>query len=126
MDNENTRDDETRRSTGGGVIGFIIRFVVAAIVLLVTSWLVPGFSIRGFWTALIAALIISAVDYLIGRIFNFDAAPFGRGVSGFIVSAAIIYFTQYFVANMAVSIWGALIGALVIGLIDMLLPTRFM
>ena len=126
MDDENTRNDEARRSTGGGAIGFIIRFVVAAVVLLVTSWLVPGFSIRGFWTALIAALIIAAVDYLIGRIFNFDAAPFGRGVSGFIVSAAIIYFTQFFVANMAVSIWGALIGALIIGLIDMLLPTRFM
>lgn len=126
MDNENTHDDETRRSTGGGVIGFIIRFVVAAIVLLVTSWLVPGFSIRGFWTALIAALIISGIDYLVNRIFNFDAAPFGRGVSGFVVSAAIIYFTQYFVSNMAVSIWGAIIGALVIGLIDMLLPTRFM
>lgn len=126
MDNENVNNGETRRSTRGGVIGFIIRFVVAAIVLLVTSWLVPGFSIRGFWTALIAALIISAADYLIGRIFNFDASPFGRGILGFVVSAAIIYFTQYFVANMAVSIWGALIGALVIGLIDMLIPTRLM
>ena len=46
----------------------------------------PGFSIRGFWTAVIAALIISAIDYLIERIFNFDASPFGRGLSGFIVS----------------------------------------
>lgn len=126
MDEENMNNGETRKSTGGSVVGFIIRFVVAAVVLLVTSWLVPGFSIRGFWTALIAALIISAIDYLIGRLFNFDAAPFGRGISGFLVSAAIIYFTQYFVGNMAVSIWGALIGALVIGLIDMLLPTRFM
>ncbi|NLM43045.1 MAG: phage holin family protein [Clostridiales bacterium] len=126
MDEENVNNGETTRGTGGSAIGFIIRFVVAAVVLLVTSWLVPGFSIRGFWTALIAALIISAVDYLIGRLFNFDAAPLGRGLSGFIVSAAIIYFTQYFVGNMSVSIWGALIGALVIGLIDMLLPTRFM
>lgn len=126
MNNDNMNNDETRRSTGGSVVGFIIRFVVAAIVLLVTSWIVPGFSIRGFWTALIAALIISAADYFIGKIFNFDASPFGRGLSGFIVSAAIIYITQYFVGNMAVSIWGALIGALVIGLIDMLLPTRFM
>ena len=126
MDNENRNNDVTRRSTGGGILGFIIRFVVAAIVLLITSWLVPGFSIRGFWTALIAAIIIAAADYLIGKAFNFDAAPFGRGILGFVVSAAIIYFTQYFVANMAVSIWGALIGALVIGLIDMVLPTRFM
>jgi len=126
MDENNVNNGETTRRTGGSVVGFIIRFVVAAVVLLVTSWLVPGFSIRGFWAALIAALIISGIDYLIGRLFNFDAAPLGRGLSGFLVSAAIIYFTQYFVGNMAVSIWGALIGALVIGLIDMFLPTRFM
>lgn len=126
MANGTTREDEPKRTTGNGVIGFIIRFVVAAVVLIITSYMVPGFSIRGFWTAVIAALIISAIDYLIERIFNFDASPFGRGLSGFIVSAAIIYFTQYFVANMAVSIWGALIAALVIGIIDAILPTRFM
>lgn len=126
MANGTTREDDPKRTTGNGVVSFIIRFIVAAIVLLVTSYLVPGFSIRGFWTAIIAALIISGADYLIERVFNFDASPFGRGLSGFIVSAAIIYFTQYFVANMAVSIWGALIGALVIGIIDAILPTRFM
>lgn len=126
MANGTTREDEPKRTTGNSVIGFIIRFVVAAVVLIITSYMVPGFSIRGFWTAVIAALIISAIDYLIERIFNFDASPFGRGLSGFIVSAAIIYFTQYFVANMAVSIWGALIAALVIGIIDAILPTRFM
>ncbi len=126
MANGTTREDDPKRTKGNGVVSFIIRFIVAAIVLLVTSYLVPGFSIRGFWTAIIAALIISGADYLIERVFNFDASPFGRGLSGFIVSAAIIYFTQYFVANMAVSIWGALIGALVIGIIDAILPTRFM
>lgn len=126
MDNETTRNDEPKRTTNGGIMRFIIRFIVAAIVLLVTSFIVPGFSIKGIWTAIIAALIISGVDQLIEMIFNFDASPFGRGITGFIVSAAIIYFTQFFVANMSVSIWGALIGALVIGIIDAILPTRFM
>ncbi len=126
MANGTSREDENKRSAGNGVIRFIIRFIVAAVVLLVTSFLISGFYVRGFWTAAIAALIISGIDYLIELVFHFDASPFGRGISGFLVSAAIIYFTQYFVANMVVTVWGAIFGALIIGIADALLPTRFM
>ncbi|HOE56325.1 MAG TPA: phage holin family protein [Bacillota bacterium] len=125
MSNATQNNDQQRRSTGTGLIGFIIRFAVAAIVLMVTARFVPGFRIGGgFVTALIAALVIAAVHYLIEKLFNFDASPFGRGISGFLVSAAVIYFAQFFVSGMEVSLLGAVIGALIIGLIDMVLPTR--
>ena len=127
MSNTTQNNDQQRRSTGTGLIGFIIRFAVAAIVLMVTAYFVPGFRMRGgFMTALIAALVIAAANYLIEKLFNFDASPFGRGISGFLVSAAVIYLAQYFVSGMEVSLLGAVIGALVIGLIDTVLPTRFM
>ncbi|HOS70292.1 MAG TPA: phage holin family protein [Bacillota bacterium] len=127
MGNTTPKNDQQRRSTGTGVIGFIVRFVVAAIVLMVTAYFVPGFKMRGgFSTALIAALVIAAADFLIEKLFKFDASPLGRGISGFLVSAAVIYFTQYLVQGMEVSLLGAVIGALVIGLVDTVLPTRFM
>ncbi len=126
MGNDTANNGQQRRSTGTGVIGFIIRFVVAAIVLMVTAYFVPGFSMRGgFTTALIGALVIAAADFLIEKLFGFDASPLGRGISGFLISAAVIYFAQYLVPGMAVSLLGAVIGALVIGLIDTILPTRF-
>ncbi len=120
------RDEDSEHSKSNGVIRFIIRFFIAAIVLLITSFLVSGFYIKSFWTAMTAALVISGIDYLIEVFFNFDASPFGRGISGFLVSVAIIYFTQYFIANMTVTLWGAIIGALIIGIADALLPTRIM
>jgi uncharacterized membrane protein YvlD (DUF360 family) len=127
MGNTTPKNDQQRRSTGTGVIGFIVRFVVAAIVLMVTAYFVPGFRMRGgFSTAIIAALVIAAADFLIEKLFKFDASPLGRGISGFLVSAAVIYFTQYLVQGMEVSLLGAVIGALVIGLVDTVLPTRFM
>lgn len=127
MGNDTANNNQQRRSTGTGVIGFIVRFAVAAIVLMVVAYFVPGFRIRGgFWTALVGALVIAAADFLIEKLFKFDASPLGRGISGFLVSAAVIYFTQYFVPGMEVSLLGAVIGALVIGLIDTILPTRFM
>lgn len=127
MGNAGYNNGQQRRSTGTGVLGFVIRFAVAAIVLMVTAYFVPGFRMRGgFTTALIGALVIAAADFLIEKLFGFDASPLGRGISGFLVSAAVIYFTQYFVPGMEVSLLGAVIGALVIGLIDSILPTRFM
>jgi len=94
---------------------------------MVTAYFVPGFRMRGgFSTAIIAALVIAAADFLIEKLFKFDASPLGRGISGFLVSAAVIYFTQYLVQGMEVSLLGAVIGALVIGLVDTVLPTRFM
>jgi hypothetical protein len=127
MANTTSNNDQQKRSTGSGLIGFIIRFVVAAIVLMVTAYFVPGFKMSGgFMTALIGALVIAAADFLIEKLFKFDASPLGRGISGFLVSAAVIYFTQYLVPGMEVSLLGAIIGALVIGLVDTVLPTRFM
>lgn len=127
MSNNRSGSGQQRRSTGTGLIGFIIRFVVAALVLMVTAYFVPGFKIRGgFTNALIGALVIAAADFLIEKLFRFDASPLGRGISGFLVSAAVIYFAQYFVPGMEVSLLGAVVGALVIGLIDTILPTRFM
>jgi hypothetical protein len=127
MGNSRHDNGQQRRSSGTGLVGFIIRFVVAAIVLMVTAYFVPGFRMRGgFTTALIGALVISVADFLIEKLFRFDASPLGRGISGFLVSAAVIYFAQYFVTGMEVSLLGAVIGALVIGLIDTILPTRVM
>lgn len=127
MGNTTTKHDNKKRSTGSGMIGFIIRFAVATLVLMVTAFFVPGFRMRGgFVTAIIAALVISAADYLIEKLFRFDASPFGRGLAGFVVSAAVIYFAQYLVTGMEVSLLGAVIGAAVIGLIDSILPTRVM
>jgi uncharacterized membrane protein YvlD (DUF360 family) len=115
-------DVQTERRPG--IIGLILRFVINAVVLLIISYLVPGFAIAGFWTALLAAVVIAVLDYAIQAIFKIDASPFGRGLSGFIVAAIILYLTQYIIAGVAVSFWGAIIAALVIGLVNLIIPGR--
>jgi putative membrane protein len=118
---DQVRGDDDRRSKSW--IGMIIRFIVAAIVLMVTAWLTPGFSRMGFGTALVAALVIAALNWIIQRVFKIDASPFGKGIVGFIVSAVIIYLTQFLVPGMSISIWGAIIASLVIGIIEAIIPT---
>jgi len=121
---EENNESEKKQGRGINWLGIIVRFVVAAIVLMVTSFISPGFASMGFGTALLAAIVIAAIGYLVERIFKVDASPFGRGISGFIISAIIIYVSQFLVPGMSITILGAIIAALVIGLIDMLIPVK--
>lgn len=119
---DNTID--RRKGTSWGSL--IVRFIIAAIVLMVTAFFTPGFVISNFWTALMQSAVIVGLDYLIQSITGIDASPFGRGFSGFIVSALIIYLTQFIVPGISVSVIGAIIAALVIGVISAILPVRVM
>lgn len=98
------------------------RFVVAALVLMVVGWIVPQFSIGGFWSALILALVIALLGWVVEGIFGKKATPFGRGIVGFIVSALVIWVAQFVVSGVSVSILGAILAALVIGIVDLFLP----
>jgi len=102
----------------------IIRIVMAMLVLAVTAFLTPRFSISGIVPLLIAAIVISLLDYLIESLTGFDASPFGRGITGFIVSVIIIYVTSAIVPGVTTTIWGAILASVAIGIINMLIPGR--
>ena len=107
------------------ILGAIVRFIVAAIVLLLVSWIVPGFSVHGFGSALLLALVIALLGWVVESIFGERVSPFGRGIVGFLVSALVIWLSQYIVNDVSSSILGALLAALVIGIIDIFVPTPF-
>ncbi|NLL71181.1 MAG: phage holin family protein [Epulopiscium sp.] len=102
----------------------LLRFLFTAVVLAVTAFLTPGFTIDGLWTLVIAAIVITGLDYLIEKITGIDASPFGRGIVGFIVSALILYATQFLVKGFSISLLGAIIGSLIIGILNALIPGR--
>lgn len=103
-------------------LGHLVRLVVATIVLMVVGWIVPAFSIGGFWSAFFLALVIAVVGWIIEGIFGKRITPFGRGIVGFVASAAIIWFAQFIVSGVSVSMIGAILAALVIGIIDLFIP----
>lgn len=123
----NDREHSTKQNSNSrSIFGWVGRLVLTALVLGLTSFFTPGFSINGLWSFLLAALIISVIDYLVESFMGVDASPFGRGVKGFFIAAIILYITQFFVPNMRVSLIGALLAALVIGILDAVLPGKSM
>ena len=103
-------------------IGHVVRFIVSALVLMVVGALVPQFEVGGFWSALLLALVIALFGWVIEGIFGKRINPFGRGIVGFVASALVIYVAQFFVGGVEVSLIGAILAALVIGIIDLFLP----
>jgi len=45
-------------------------FVVNALCLGLTAWMVPGFSVDGFWWALVGAMAVSVVSWLLNGVFH--------------------------------------------------------
>lgn len=104
------------------IVAHIIRFIVAALVLMFVSWIVPAFSVGGFWSALFLALVIAVIGWIAEGIFGKRITPFGRGIVGFLASAAIIWLAQFIIGGVSVSIIGAILAALVIGIVDLFIP----
>ncbi|MFX3633016.1 MAG: phage holin family protein [Candidatus Pristimantibacillus sp.] len=103
-------------------LGHVVRFIVSALVLMVVSWIVPQFSVGGFWSALFLALVIAALGWIIEGIFGKKVTPFGRGIVGFIASVVVIWVAQFIVGGVDVTWLGAILAALVIGIIDLFIP----
>ncbi len=118
----NTQSNSQSESTMGTVGQIIWRLVTSAVVLAITAFFTPGFSINGFWTLAIAAVVLTVIDYLIVRFTGLHASSFGKGFVGFVLAAVTLYAAQFFIAGYTVSWMAAIIGALIYGVIDYFIP----
>ncbi len=112
----------SRQNTGNTVWQIIGRLVVSAIVLGITAFFTPGFSINNIWSLAIAAIVLTLIDYFIIKLTGLHASPFGKGLVGFILAVITLYVTQYFVAGYSISWMAAIIGAIIYGVVDYFIP----
>ncbi len=105
------------------MLSAVVRFVVSALVLVFIGYVIPGFSVVGFTSALLAALVITLLAWGIEAILGENVSPRNRGLVSFLVAAVVIWSVQYVVAGVTVTVLGAILASLVIGLIDTVVPT---
>ncbi len=53
---------------GGGILGAIVHLIIAAVVLMISGNIVPGMRVKGFAGALIAAIAMGVVGWLISLV----------------------------------------------------------
>ena len=113
----------TKSNSGVNTVWQVIgRLITAAIVLGITAFFTPGFSINNIWALAAATIVLTVIDYLITKFTGLHASSFGKGFVGFVLAAVVLYVTQYFVAGYSISWVAAIIGALVYGVVDYFLP----
>ena len=118
-DNQTNTKSNSGVNTVWQVIG---RLITAAIVLGITAFFTPGFSINNIWALAAATIVLTVIDYLITKFTGLHASSFGKGFVGFVLAAVVLYVTHYFVAGYSISWVAAIIGALVYGVVDYFLP----
>ncbi len=104
--------------------GVIFRFITSAIILAITAFFTPGFTINNIWALALAAVVLTVMDYLITTFTGLHASAFGKGFVGFVLAVAVLYVTQYFVAGYSISWIAAIIGALIYGVVDYFIPDQ--
>lgn len=122
MADNNHGADIQERNTTNTALQIIGRLIAAGIILAITAFFTPGFEINNIWSLAVAAVVLTILDYLVSKFTGIQASPFGKGFVGFALSVVVLYVTQYFVAGYSISWVAAIIGALIYGIVDYLIP----
>ena len=116
---------ETRSSSRPNTfVQVILRFITSAVILAITAFFTPGFTISNIWALALAAVVLTVIDFLLIKFTGLHASAFGKGFVGFILAAVVLYVTQFFVAGSSISWIAAIIGALIYGIVDYFIPEQ--
>lgn len=103
----------------------LLNWLLSAIALLIVAHIVPGFYVRGFTSALWAALIIGLVNATLGlflKIITLPLTVLTLGIFWLIINALMLEFASMFTSGFGVRGFGAaFIGAIVLAIVNMLL-----
>jgi putative membrane protein len=98
-----------------------IHWLVSGLALLITSYVVPGFRVKDFGSALIAAAIIGLISALIRPLLIFLTLPIDiitLGLFTFVVDGIVLKMAAFFLRGFQLSGWfAAIFGAVILSLV---------
>lgn len=121
MDNNTETRSFSKSNTFAQVI---LRFITSAVILAITAFFTPGFTISNIWTLALAAVVLTVIDFLLVKFTGLHASAYGKGFVGFVLATVVLYVTQFFVAGYSISWIAAIIGALIYGVVDYFIPEQ--
>lgn len=103
----------------------LLNWLLSAVSLLIVAHLVPGFYVRSFGAALLAALVIGLINATLGfflKIITFPITILTLGIFWIVINALMLEFASWFSPGFNVRSFGAaFIGAIVLSLVNMVL-----
>jgi putative membrane protein len=106
------------------MVRILAHWVLSALCLILVAHFVPGFFVRSFGTALIAAVVIGLVNGTIGallKIVTFPLAILTFGIFWVLINALMLKFASIFVPGFEVrGLWPAFWGGLILSVLNMI------
>ena len=105
------------------MVKLLVHWVLSALCLLLVARFIPGFFVKGFGTALIAAVVIGLVNGTIGallKLVTFPLTILSFGIFWLLINALMLKFAALFVPGFEVrGLWPAFWGGIILSLLNM-------
>jgi putative membrane protein len=109
--------------SGDHMLKWLVHWILSAICLLIVAHFVPGFFVKGFGTALIAAVVIGLVNGTLGfllKVVTFPLTILTLGIFWLVINALMLEFASLLVPGFVVrGIWPAFWGGIILSLLNM-------
>ncbi|HBA88510.1 MAG TPA: hypothetical protein DCZ75_11180 [Geobacter sp.] len=103
-------------------MGLLIKWIVNAVAVVITAYLLPGVRLSGFFAALVTALVLGLVNVFIRPLLLLLTLPLNiltLGLLTFVINALLILLTSALVPGFEVrGFWWALLFSLVLSIIN--------
>lgn len=107
----------------------IASILLNALALLITAYIVPGFEVISFQSALLAAIVLGLINTFIKPILIFLTLPLTivtLGLFIFIVNAIVLFMASSVVQGFVIKgWWAAILGAIVLSIVSTILSSFF-
>ena len=103
----------------------ILKWVLFALALIFTAWIVPGISITGFLSALFAVIIIALINLSIRPLILAITLPINfitLGLFTFVINALLLMLAGWITPGLSVDgFWSAFLGSLILSILGALI-----
>lgn len=105
----------------------LIALVLNAAALMLTAYVVPGFKVENFTTAVLAAIVLGVVNTFIKPILGFISLPITiltLGLFAFVINAVVLFIVSAVVPGLTIDGWvPAILGAIVLSVVSTVLSS---
>lgn len=100
----------------------LVALLLNALALIVTAYIVPGFRVENFQSALLAAIVLGVINTFIRPMLMFLTAPLNivtLGLFSFVINATMLWLADLAVVGLAIdNFFSAILGAVVLSVIS--------
>jgi len=105
-------------------MNLLLNWLLSTVALLIVTWIVPGFEISSFWSALLAAVVVGIINATIGfilKILTFPLTIVTIGLFWFVINALMLKLAAGIVPGFRINgFLPAFLGAIVLSIINLL------